>query len=171
MAVDPSFGRLHSLALAGSALDDIARAAGISEADLRGRYRDKEELMRELVSPLVSRLAVLTTSAATADLRQPGQLRAVIDGYMDALLLHRAVVTIVLLDRAGGTSEAVGLVRDAIHALREELARGTGSALEGRIRAASALGAVHAAVLEPSDFDPMTVRDVIAGAAVAILLS
>jgi AcrR family transcriptional regulator len=171
MAVDPDIGRLHSRAFAWSALDDIARAAGIPEADLRGRFRDKEGLMRELVSPLISRLAALTTSAAGADLRQPRELRAVMDGYMDALLLHRAVVTVVLVDPAGASSEAARLVRDAMQALRDELARGTGSELDGRLRAASALGAVHAAVLEPSDFEPATVKDVIAGAAVAILLS
>jgi len=171
MAVDPAVVRLQSRAFAWSGLDDIARAAGIPEADLRGRYRDREELMRELVAPLLSRLAALTTSAAAADLRQPSELRVVIDGYAEALLLHRAVVTVVLVDPAGGSSEAVGLVRDAIRALRDELARGTSSQLEGRIRAASALGAVQAAVLEPSDFDPMTVRNVIADAAVAILLS
>jgi AcrR family transcriptional regulator len=162
---------MHSPALARSALDDIARAAGISDADLRGRYLDKERLMRDLVSPLLSRLAALTASAAAADLRQPTQLRAVIDGYLDALLRHRGVVTIVLVDPAGGTSEAVRLVRDKMLALRDELARGTGSELKGRIRATSALGAVQAAVLEPSEYDPATVRDVTAGAAVAILLS
>jgi AcrR family transcriptional regulator len=171
MAVDPALGRLHSRAFAWSALDEIARGAGISEADLRDRYRDREALIRELVTPLLCRLALLTTSAAAADLRQPRELRAVIAGYMDALLLHGALVPIILADPAGGSSEAVRLVRDAIEALRDELARGSESQLEGRIRAASALGAVQAAVLEPSDFDPVTVRDVIAGAAVAILLS
>lgn len=164
-------GRLHSRAFAGTALDDIAGAAGIPEADLHRRCDDKEGLMRELVSPLLSRLAALATMAASADLRQAGELRAVIEGYMDALLLHRALVTIVLVDPAGGSSEAVRLVRDAMARLRQELARRTGAELEGRIRAASALGAVEAAVLEPSEFDPATVRDVIAGAAVAILLS
>jgi AcrR family transcriptional regulator len=169
--VDSTLGRLHSRAFAGTALDDIARAAGMPDADLHSRCDDKEGLMRELVSPLLSRLTALITAAASADLRQGRELRAVIDGYMDALLLHRALVTIVLVDPAGGSSEAVRLVRDAMAGLRDELARGTGAQLGGRIRAASALGAVEAAVVEPSEFDPATVRDVIAGAAVAILLS
>ena len=169
-AIALALGRIHSKALA-AALDDIARAAGIPEADLRARYGDKDGLMRELASPLLSLLVALTASAATADLRHTRELRAVIDGYIDALLLHRALVTIVLADPAEESSDAVRLVRDAIEALRNELARGTSPALEGRIRAASALGAVQAAVLEPSEFDPATVRDVIAGAAVAILLS
>lgn len=132
---------------------------------------DGEAIVETRALPLLSRLAALTASAATADLRQAMALRAVVEEYMDALLLHRSVVTAVVLDPAGGSSEAARLVRDAIAALRDELARGTGSQLDGRIRAAAALGAVQAAVLEPSDFDPATVRDVIAGAAVAILLS
>jgi AcrR family transcriptional regulator len=169
--VESALGRLHSRAFAGTALDDLARAAGITEAELRSRNDDKEGLMRELVSPLLSRLTALTRTAASADLRQARELRAVIDGYMDALLLHRSLLAIVLVDPAGGSSEAVRRVHDAMSALRDELARGTGSELDGRIRAASALGAVQAAVLEPSEFDPATVRDVIARAAVAILLS
>ena len=131
----------------------------------------RDALTRDRALPLVSRLAALTTSAASADLRQASALRAVIEEYMDALLLHRGVVTAASLVPAGGSSEAAGLVRDAIAALRDELAQGTGSELDGRIRAASALGAIQAAVLEPSDFEPATVRDVIAAAAVAILLS
>lgn len=127
--------------------------------------------MGELVASLLSRLAALRASAAAADLRQPRQMRAVIDGYIDALLAHRALATLVLVGSTGGPSGAVLPVRDAIGALRDELARGRSPELEGRIRAASALGAVQAAVLEPSEFDPATVRDVIAGAAVAILLS
>ena len=166
-----ALGHIHSRALAAGALDDIARAAGIPEADLRTRYGDKDGLLRELASPLLTRLVALTTSAATADLRQARELRVVIDGYIDALLVHRALVTILLVDPVEESGDAVRLVRDAIEALRDELARGTGSAIEGRIRAASALGAVQAAVLEPSEFDLATVRDVIAGAAVAILLS
>jgi hypothetical protein len=35
----------------------------------------------------------------------------------------------------------------------------------------SALGAVNAVVLDPTEYDPDTVRDVITSAAVAILLS
>lgn len=156
-AVDVASRRLHARAFGGSAPDG---AAG-----------DGEALMRDRALPLVTRLAALTTSAATSDLRQASALRAVIEEYMDALLLYRGVVTAASLDPAGESSEAAGLVRDATAALRDELARGTGSELDGRIRAASALGAVQAAVLEPSEFDPAMVRDVIAAAAVAILLS
>lgn len=155
--VDPAMEG-HDRAFVAAALDGMAGAA-------------KEGLMLELASPLLSRLAALTTSAAAADLRQAPQLRAVIDGYMDALLAHRDLVTIVLGDPAGGSTPAGRQVLDAMSALRDELARGRESDLDGRIRAASALGAVHAAVLEPSEFDPVTVRNVIAGAAVAILLS
>jgi hypothetical protein len=154
----------------GEAVDVVSRRLP-SRAFGSPTLGDGEASTHDQALPLLSRLAALTTSAATADLRQASVLRAVIEEYMDSLLLHRSVVTVVLTDPAGGSSEAARRVRDAIAALRDELARGTGSELDGRIRAASALGAVQAAVLEPSEFDPATVRNVIAAAAVAILLS
>ena len=170
-AVEAALGRLPSRPFAGASLDDIARSAGIGEADLRSRYADRERLLCELLSPLLSALLQLSTSASAADLRQAHAVRAVIDGYMDALLVHRPLLDIVLADPMAENSESVQLVRRAMSSLRDQLAQGTGSELEGRIRAASALGAVQAAVLEPAEFDAATVRDVIAEAAVAILLS
>jgi hypothetical protein len=94
-----------------------------------------------------------------------------IEGYMDALVAHRRLVTVVLSDRAATTSPAVGALRRAMLDLAEQLARATGDRVDNRIRAASALGAVHTAVLEMADLDAATVRGVIVDASVAILLT
>jgi hypothetical protein len=124
-----------------------------------------------LVAPLLGRLRAIASSAAAADLHRPEQLRAVIEAYLDALVAHRPLVGVVLGDPAGAASRSISLVREAMGDICDQLASGTGVALEHRIRATSALGAVHAAVLEATDFEPTTVRAVITDAAVAILLS
>ncbi len=127
--------------------------------------------MRELVTPLLRRLRHVVAAAATADLHRPQQVRSVIEAYLDVLVAHRNLIGAIQWDPAAASSPSVRLVRAALHNLRDSLARGPGDELQRRIRAASALGAVQAAVLELTDIDPATVRDVIAEAAVAILLS
>jgi len=77
---------------------------------------------------------------------------------------------VVLGDRTAAGSPTVAAVRAAMLDLADRLAEGGGDRVDNRIRAASALGAVHAAVLEMAALDPATVRDVIVDASVAILL-
>jgi len=162
---------LRTRGLTLTTLADIAQAADLQEADLHRRYGDTGGLIGHLVAPLLDRLHGITASAAGAELRRADELRQVIEEYLDALTAHRVLVSVVLGDPAASSSEAIQLVRRAIQGLRDELARGLGSGLEDRIRAASALGALQAAVLEPTELDPAVVRDVIVDAAVAILLS
>jgi AcrR family transcriptional regulator len=169
--VDVALARLQATGFPLTTLADLARAANLDEADLRTLFGDEEGMMRELVSPLLERLREITASAATIDLRQGAQVREVVERYLDALVAHRPLAGVVLGDPTASSSEAVRLVRAEIQGLREELAGGSGGDLDQRIRAASALGAVHAAVLEFADFEPTTVRDVITDAAVAIILS
>jgi AcrR family transcriptional regulator len=179
MDPDSRWGRVADVALvclrtrgmALTTLDDVARAAGVDEAELQADFGDVEGLMRELVSPLLAGLREVATQAAGADLRQPAQLRVVIEAYLDALVAQRLLVGVILDDPTGAGSESVRVVRAAMVGIRDVLARGTGSDLDHTIRAASALGAVQAGVLEFTDLDAATVRDVITDAAVAILSS
>ncbi len=168
---DVTLGCLRTRGFALTTLDDVARAAGVGEAELQAVFGDVEGLMRELVSPLLASLREVTTQAAAVDLREPAQLRVVIEAYLDVLVAQRLLVGVILGDPAGAASESVCLVRGAMVGFRDVLAGGTGSELDHRIRAASALGAVQAGVLEFTDLDAPTVRDVITDAAVAILLS
>lgn len=168
---DVALGRLQSSGFAQTTLDDVARAAGLREADAQSLFGDMEGLMSELVSPLLGRLREIAASAAAVDPRNATQLREVLEGYLDALVAYRALLCVVLGDVTAASSASVRLVRATMGSVREELARGMGGDLDHRIRAASALGAVQAAVLELTEVDPTTVRDVITDAAVAILLS
>ena len=136
-----ALGRLHACGFALTTLDDIARAAKVGEAELQVVFGDKEGLLRELVAPLLATLQEMRATAAAADLLRPEELRSLIGKYLDALVAHRPLVGVILGDPTGATSGAVCLVRDAMIGLRDELARGTGSGLDHRIRAASALGA------------------------------
>lgn len=166
-----ALGRLQTCGFALTTLGDVARAADLSEAQLRARFGDLEGLMGELVSPLMSRLRAVAALAASVDLHDSRRLRQVIEGYLDALVAHRTIAGVVLRDPTAGSSNSVALARAAVLAVRDELARGTGGGLDHTIRAASALDAVQAAVLELTVTDPLMVRDVITDAAVAILLS
>jgi AcrR family transcriptional regulator len=168
---DVALGRLQSSGFAQITLDDVARAADLCEADARALFRDTEGLIHELVSPLLGRLKEIATSAAAVDLHNATQLRELIGRYLDALVAHRALVGVVLRDPTAASSASVRQVRDTVRCLRDELARATGGDLDHRIRAACAMGAVQDAVLELTEVDPTTVRDVIIEAAVAILLS
>ena len=168
---DVALDRLRTRGFALTTLDDIASAASVGESELQAVFGDVEGLMSELVSPLLASLRDVATQAAAADLRQREQLSVVIEAYLDALVAHRLLVGVILGDPTGAASESVRLVRGAMVGLRDELAEGTGSDLDRTIRAASALGAVQAGVLEFTDLDATTVRDVITDAAVAILLS
>jgi AcrR family transcriptional regulator len=168
---DVALDRLHTHGFGLTTLDDVARAANLREAELQDVFGDIEGLMRELVSPLLARLREIVTTASAADLRQAERLRHVVEAYLDTLVAHRRLVGVILGDPTGAASESVRLVRGAMVGLRDELARAAGPDLHHRIRATSALGAVQAAVMEFSDLDAGTVRDVITDAAVAILLS
>lgn len=168
--VDVALDRLHACGFALTTLDDVARAAELSAAELQAVFGDREGLLEELLSPLSAGLRKVATMAAATDLRQPGLLRTVIEAYLAVLVAHRQLVGVVLGDPAGTSSASVRMARAAMAELREALAEGTGAGLARRIRATSALGAVQAAVMEFTDFEATTVRDVVTAAAVAILL-
>jgi len=168
--VDVALGRLHACGFALTTLDDIARAADVGAAELQAVFGDSEGLVQELLSPLVAGLRQVAAAAAASDLRQPGQLRTVIEAYYDVLVDHRLLVGVVVGDPAGAASASVRMARAAMADLRDTLAQGPGADLDHRIRAASALGAVQAAVIELTDLEASTVRDVVTVAALAILL-
>jgi AcrR family transcriptional regulator len=168
---DVAPGRLQANGFAYTTLEDIARAADLREADVRALFGDKEGLMGELVSPLLDRLRAIAAAAPPGEPRHAKQLRHLIERYLDALVAHRLLVSVVLGDPTATQCQPVRDVRAAIAALRDALAGGPEADLDHRIRAASALGAVQAAVLELAGVEPATVRGVITDAAVAILLS
>src|SRR5439155_27324847 len=114
---------------------------------------DKEGFLAQSASPLVGRLAEILSAARAGDLRQPEQLRRMVEDYVDALVTHRLLVEVVLGDPTAAASDAAATVRAAVQRLQRHLARGPGGELGRRIRAASALGAIQTAVLQLADAD------------------
>src|SRR5436309_6462864 len=175
MDPDAHMGRVAAVALsrlvahgyAATSLDEVAADAGVTVAEVRALVGDEEGLLAHLAGPLLIALGHVLAVAAAVDLRRPESLRLLIEGYMDALVAHRGLVTVVLGDRTAAGSPTVAAVRAAMLDLADRLAEGGGDRVDNRIRAASALGAVHAAVLEMAALDPATVRDVIVDASVA----
>src|SRR5690349_15981112 len=101
-------------------MDPDARTGRVSDvAPVRPEAADD-------VSPLLCRLEQLVASAAGADRRSASDVRAVIEGYFDAIASHSAVVGLALGDRPEACSPAARLVRDHIGRLRAELGGGAG---------------------------------------------
>jgi AcrR family transcriptional regulator len=150
---------------------DVARMAGLTEGDVEALFGDNEGLLRELVAPLLAGIEDAAARAATLDPRRPSGAGAVMAAYVHALLDHRPIGRIVMEDRSAAHTDAVRRLEAATVALRDGLARGIGGDVDHRIRAAAAVGAVQAAVLDIGDDDPDPARDVITDAAMAILLS
>ena len=181
MAPDARMGRVVAVALdclgtrgyARTTLQHVGDAADVPEAEVRQRFGGMEDLLGELVAPLVQELREAAASAARADLRQRRELARVMGTYVDTLTRYRPLAQVVLCDEDAASTEPVRLVRTTMLDLRAQLFRagGTGAALDRSVRAASAMGAVEAAVLELGEADGRALRDVIADAAVAILLS
>jgi AcrR family transcriptional regulator len=167
---DVALIRLRAGGFAEATLAEIAAAAGVPAADLEAAVGDKVGLVAAVVAPLLVLLGDVLAAARAIDLRRPDRLRSVLGQYLDALLVHRRVAAVILDDPTEGSCEAIGAARRAIGEVADELARGTGGGIEHRIRAASATGALHAALLESVSVDPAAVRDVSVEAAVAILL-
>jgi AcrR family transcriptional regulator len=160
---------LQAMGFSRTTLDDVARAAEVDAAALRTRFGDMEGLLADLLSPFLDRLEALAAEAAAADLRRAEQVGTVMAGYVDAVLDHRAVVEAVVADASAAGSEPVRVMRARLLAMQDALT--SGPDLDSRIRAASALGAVRAAVLDHDDGDVRVLRAVVTEAAVAILLS
>lgn len=149
-------------------LGDIARAAGLTEVEMHDSFVTKDALVAELTGPLLVRLDALVRSAGDADSRDPDEVAGVLGAYLSVLVDHRKEVEVLLGDPTAAACPAVSRLQAGLTELRNELA-GPAGGLDERIRASSALGAVHQAVADSTDAELLTTRAVVIGAAMAIL--
>lgn len=150
-------------------LADIADGAGMTEAQLQDEFASTDALVAYVAAPLLDRLAAMVSDAEDGDTRDPLEAAGVLEAYLGALVDHRRLVEVVLGDPTAASCPAVSRLRAGFTALRDVLA-GPAGGLPERIRASSALGALHQAVADFTDAELLTTRGVVIDAAVAILI-
>lgn len=168
--VAAALGRFARSGYAQTTLGEIARAAGLTEAELQESFVTKEALVAGLTGPLLVRLDALVSTAGDADSHDPEEVAEVLGAYLSVLVDHRQEVKVLLGDPTAVASPAVGRLHAGLTELRDQLA-GPGGGLDERIRASSALGAVHQAVADSTDLELLATRAIIIETALAILVN
>jgi AcrR family transcriptional regulator len=150
-----------------TSLREIAAGLGLSKSGLYHHFPSKEALLGNLVDPLLDDLGALledTGEIPAGTSREPFLTR-----YLDILLRHRSVVSLIGRDPGVSSQERIGSRLIAINtALRSRLA-GPQPELAREVRAVHALAGLQDAVVRFADADPAVVRGASLAAAVAAL--
>lgn len=146
---------------------DLARAVGVTKAAVYYHYRSKDDLLAELVDPLVVDLEALLRRAEGG--RLAAGPRALLEGYLGLLLGHRPLVALVVQDAAVVNHPAVGRRLAEQHRRLQALLVGPGADAAAEARAAAAVGALRRPLLVLPEADFSRLRDVLVDAAARAL--
>jgi AcrR family transcriptional regulator len=102
-AVDLFTGRSYQAA----SMRQIAEAVGITKASLYHHFRSKDEILTELLTPLLDQLDDVLTAAAT-ERGLVARRRQVLEGSADVMLSHREVL-MLLRDTSVYGEDGLGL--------------------------------------------------------------
>jgi AcrR family transcriptional regulator len=152
-----------------TSLRQIADRLGFTKAALYYHFPAKEHLAIELTRPwldAISNLVTLTDPTTSGD--AGSRRRRLIEDYVDIVLANHAVLRFLTGDAAAAKHPDVGKrARALVFALQDALA-GPEADDADRVRAACAIGAVHAiAVLDSSAL--ATARPIVVSAALGVL--
>jgi AcrR family transcriptional regulator len=150
-----------------TSLREIAATLGLSKSGLYHHFPSKDILLASLVDPLLDDLSTLLRDYP--DVLGRSEQRPFLARYLDILLAHRSVVSLIGREPAVAADARIGSRLAEIHAaLRCRLA-GPGADLSDEIRAVHALAGLQDAVVRFADADPSVVRSAGLAAAVAVL--
>jgi AcrR family transcriptional regulator len=150
-----------------TSLREIAAGLGLSKSGLYHHFPSKEALLASLVDPLLDDLDALV--ADTAEIPAGASREPFLTRYLDTLLRHRSVVSLIGRDPGVSSHERIGPRLVTINtALRSRLA-GPEPDLVQDVRAVHALAGLQDAVVRFADADPIVVRAASLAAAVAAL--
>jgi AcrR family transcriptional regulator len=152
-----------------TSLRAIAEALDITKAALYYHFPAKEQLVVELTRPFLNQLADLVAKARAEDpQRRPDRRLALLTAYLDSLITHRRVITLLAQNPATQNHPDVGRrARNLIEAYTTEIA-GPDADDEVKVRVACAMGVISAVATGPVT-DPSKAKPVILGAALAAL--
>lgn len=142
-----------------TSLRQIADRLGFTRAALYYHYEAKEDLLSEVISPLLNRLEDLLAGTSERG-GASAQHRALLASFMHVLLEHRGIVELMGNDRAVLAHPYIGgrwsELRERLHA---RLA-GPDAGLERHIKVAAAIGALTAVVVRYAESDEAQVEEV-----------
>jgi AcrR family transcriptional regulator len=149
-----------------TSLRQIAEAVGMTKAAVYYHYPAKENLLLELIRPMLDALGDLVTHLRSDD--ADGEEVDVLALYLDLFLAHMPAVALMARDPATLNHPDVGpRIRTLVEAIGRQVA-GPDAGTERTVRAACALGVIHgASALEPDVVARS--RDVVLSAARATL--
>lgn len=147
----------------------IAETLDITKAALYYHFPAKEQLVVELTRPFLNDLADLVAQARSEDpQRRPDRRLALLTAYLDALITHGRVITLLAQNPAAQNHPDVGLrARTLIESYTTEIA-GAEARDEDKVRVACAIGVINAVATGPIT-DPLKAKPAILGAALAAL--
>ena len=152
-----------------TSLRAIAEALDITKAALYYHFPAKEQLVVELTRPFLNDLADLVAKARAEDPeRRPDRRLELLTAYLDALITHRRVISLLAQNPATQNHPDVGLrARNLVESYTTEIA-GPDARDEDKVRVACAMGVINAVASGPIA-DPVKAKPAILGAALAAL--
>ncbi|MBX6749483.1 MAG: TetR family transcriptional regulator [Micromonosporaceae bacterium] len=142
-----------------TSLEAIAASAGVTKATVLYHFASKDQLVAELLEPLVADLEQVVQEAAA----QAPHVRAwaLIEGWLDVMLRHRGILGVFIHEyaRVGSRMEVDRLV--AVYFRAYEIVSGPKAGLRERVRASQALSLVSDPVVHNQDVDADVLREVI----------
>lgn len=152
-----------------TSLREIAERLGFTKAALYYHYQAKEDILLELVRPLLDALDdVLPQATAVPDRRQQ---RAVLSAYLDTCLQHRRLVRFVARDVSALNQPQIHDRIEDQNARLKRLLSGPRPAPANLVRASSAIGALWRPLVYLTEVELEEYRDVLVTAALAVLAS
>jgi AcrR family transcriptional regulator len=147
-----------------TSLRQIAEAVGMTKAAVYYHYPAKEHLLLELTRPMLDAMSELVTGMRTGAADSTTALSA----YLDLLVDHLPVVLLLTRDPATQNHPDVGQRARVLVEAVQRLVAGADATTDRTVRAACALGVIHAIAILPPEV-ARTNRDVILEAALAAL--
>jgi AcrR family transcriptional regulator len=165
--LDTSRGMFAKQGYEGTSIRQITSSLDITPAALYYHFSSKEHLLRGLAEPMLEGGDTLLDLVRSLEFSQDG-LRQAIEGYYDLLAQDVVLFRMISRDPSIRAIDSVGnRFRDQA---REYFAfvAGADATIEGRIRAAAAVGAIRRS-LELPGVDPLANRNTIVDIALDIL--
>ena len=152
-----ALGLMAEHGYAATSTREVCERMGFTKAALYYHFRSKDELLAELLEPLLADLRTLVPTGG--EVSSPAARRALLTGYVDLVLGHADLIRVLYEDPSVRQHAALAGATEAYAALVRSLSGLAEPSVTERARARGALGAVSAVLLraEPGD-EPTELR-------------
>jgi AcrR family transcriptional regulator len=168
--LDVALERFSEHGFEGATLQQIADQLGFTKAALYYHFRSKDDLLRALVTPVISELDQLLDAHEPAP-ATPAQRRQLMRDYLDYLLRHRRVIAYISRDLATIAHPAIATGNRERRARLEAMLAGDHLEFNEQVRVAMAFGGIQAAIARYPEADALELRQALLDAAGTLLLT